>query len=227
MTALAIHVRRVGARLASEGMLLEADARLPSVTSIVARAPVRGSWWSHPAGSEIYHALNALMDEPDVVRVRLVDAKVTLVHRRLFPSLLAIAGSGEPWQTRGLAAAPRRLLALVGRHGEVRCDRLPVASRLPAKGIGEAARELERRLLVHGGGVHTESGAHAKVVAGWGRWAKEARVAGAVPAVDSAKSAFEEIVARWDRETGARGRLPWEEKRRDARVGGRRPRDAP
>ena len=32
------------------GLLLVTDARLPSLVALVAGAPVRGSWWSHPRG---------------------------------------------------------------------------------------------------------------------------------------------------------------------------------
>ena len=34
--------------LAECGLLLESDAKLPSVAGLVACAPVRGSWWGHP-----------------------------------------------------------------------------------------------------------------------------------------------------------------------------------
>jgi len=55
--------------------------------------PIRGSWWGHPAGHAIFDALNSLTESPDVVRTRLVNGKVTLVHRRLWPALARLADS--------------------------------------------------------------------------------------------------------------------------------------
>jgi hypothetical protein len=78
--------------LVDRGMLL-ASARgpVPNVAELVAGEPIRGSWWGHPAGSEIYHALGALADSPDVVRLRLINRKITLVHRRVWPALVRVA----------------------------------------------------------------------------------------------------------------------------------------
>ena len=40
---------------------------------------------NHPASHSIFDALNLLAASPDVVRMRLVNGKLTLVHRRLWP----------------------------------------------------------------------------------------------------------------------------------------------
>ena len=73
--------------LLEQGMLLEsANGPIPNVAELVAGEPIRGSWWSHPSSHDIFEVLNALADSPDVVRTRLVNGKVTLIHRRLWPS---------------------------------------------------------------------------------------------------------------------------------------------
>jgi hypothetical protein len=78
--------------LVEHGMLLEsARGPLPSVAEMVAGERIRGSWWSHRASHAIFDALNSLADSPDVVRMRLVNGKVTLVHRRLWPALARVA----------------------------------------------------------------------------------------------------------------------------------------
>jgi hypothetical protein len=78
--------------LVEHGMLLEsAHGPLPSVAEMVAGEPIRGSWWSHRASHTLFDALNSLADSPDVVRTRLVDGKLTLVHRRLWPALARVA----------------------------------------------------------------------------------------------------------------------------------------
>jgi uncharacterized membrane protein YccC len=80
------------AALIEHGMLLEsARGPLPNVAEMIAGEPIRGSWWGHGSGTAIFEALNRLADSPDVVRTRLVNGKVTLVHRRLWPALVRAA----------------------------------------------------------------------------------------------------------------------------------------
>ena len=78
--------------LLEQGMLLEsARGPIPNVAELVAGEPIRGSWWSHPSSHAIFEVLNVLADSPDVVRTRLVNGKVTLIHRRLWPALVCLA----------------------------------------------------------------------------------------------------------------------------------------
>jgi hypothetical protein len=75
-----------------QGMVLQsAHGPLPNLAEYVAGAPIRGSWWGHAAGHAIFAALNQVRDSPDVVALRLVNGKVTLVHRRLWPALVRVA----------------------------------------------------------------------------------------------------------------------------------------
>ena len=78
--------------LFEQGMLLEsARGPIPNVAELVAGEPIRGSWWGHPSSHDIFEVLNALADSPDVIRTRLVNGKVTLIHRRLWPALIRLA----------------------------------------------------------------------------------------------------------------------------------------
>jgi hypothetical protein len=95
--------------LEANGMLLEsARGPIPTVAALVAGEPIRGSWWAHPRSHAIYAVINALADSPDVVRLRLVNGKVTLVHRRVWPALVCVH--------RHFAGA--RLAALAEEHTE-------------------------------------------------------------------------------------------------------------
>ena len=88
--------------LIKHGMLLQsAHGPLPNVAEMIAGEPIRGSWWNHPASRSIFDALNLLAGSPDVVRMRLVNGKVTLVHRRLWPALVRIA---DRFPAKNLAA---------------------------------------------------------------------------------------------------------------------------
>ena len=83
--------------LVEHGMLLEsARGPIPNVAEMVAGEDIRGSWWGHRAGHQIYAALNDLADSPDVARLRLVNGKVTLVHRRAWPALARLEACFPP-----------------------------------------------------------------------------------------------------------------------------------
>ena len=59
--------------LVEHGMLLQsARGPLPNVAEMIAGEPIKGSWWGHPSGHEIYNSLAELDDSPDVGRLRLV-----------------------------------------------------------------------------------------------------------------------------------------------------------
>ena len=74
------------------GVVLQAArGRVPSFAEFVAGERIRGSWWGHPRGREIYRLAEAVADSGEVLLCRLVDGKVTYVHRRLWPALVRLA----------------------------------------------------------------------------------------------------------------------------------------
>jgi hypothetical protein len=93
----------VMAVLVEHGMLLQsAKGPLPNVAELVAGEPIKGSWWGHPRSHQIFDTLAELDDSPDVVRLRLVKGKVTLVHRRLWPALTRVSDRFAPAQLAAL-----------------------------------------------------------------------------------------------------------------------------
>lgn len=72
-------------------VLQSARGATPSLAELVAGAPIRGSWWGHPSNYEIFDAINRARSSSAIVATRLVRGKVTLVHRRLWPSLVRLA----------------------------------------------------------------------------------------------------------------------------------------
>jgi len=72
-------------------VLASAKGPVPNLAEAVAGASIRGSWWGHKRGSEIFQALDAVGDSPDVLCFRLVDGKITFVHRRLWAALVRLA----------------------------------------------------------------------------------------------------------------------------------------
>ncbi len=162
MRTEATKTRRILVELERRGLLLLQDKRLPSVVSLFTGETLKGSWWAHPRSHEIFRFLTEFGEHPDVLFCKLVAGKVTLVHRRLWPALLAVGTSQEPWQTQGLSREAASLWKRVEKSGSV------VAS-------GTAVKELERRLLAFTREEHTESGAHRMVVENWSGWVKTAR----------------------------------------------------
>ena len=76
------------------GVVLEgARGPVPTLAEAVAGAPIRGSWWGHAKGHEIFWLTRAVRDSGDVLVCRLVAGKVTYVHRRLWPAVVRLAGS--------------------------------------------------------------------------------------------------------------------------------------
>ncbi len=209
MSAPSPDFARVFAALERHGLLLEHDASFPSVSALVAGEPVRGSWWAHPRSHDIYDVTHPMREHPDIVVARLISGKVTYVHRRLWPALYAAGSAREVWQLERLPPAAAALLDRVDGEGALRTDDVPWTGGRRKDSPGEAARELERRLLVHSEEVHTERGAHAKQLETWRRWARRAGLRGVNVPPPEAKAAFEAEVDALNTEFSAKGRLPW------------------
>lgn len=123
-----------------------------------------------------------LLRHRDVLVLRLVHGHPTLVHRDLWPDLLAIAISGSPWQVEWLPPKDARLLEVVDEEGVVRLDQA-LAERLDAspRHLGKA---LLARLLVLGT-LEPDGRGTARTLVSWWRWAEEERVA---PTPDEAQA---------------------------------------
>src|SRR5688572_4456807 len=112
MTA-AVNGRSALAFVKREGIVLQsARGRVPSLAEFVAGGPIRGSWWGHAKGQDIFVAANRVVDSGEVLVCRLVDGKVTFVHRRLWPALVRLATRLPP---DGLAQISQEHTAS-GRH---------------------------------------------------------------------------------------------------------------
>jgi hypothetical protein len=74
------------------GIVLQAArGPVPSLAEAVAGERIRGSWWGHPKGQQIFEAAVAVSDSEDVLVCKLVEGKVTYVHRRVWPALVKLA----------------------------------------------------------------------------------------------------------------------------------------
>jgi hypothetical protein len=184
-------------RLQEFDLLLDTDAKFPSVTGLIAPGEVRGSWWAHPRAHEMYQVACKVRSHPDVLMIKLISRKVTFVHRPLWPAVFAIATAREPWQMRNLSKDALALLKRIDKDSEL-------------SATGDAVRELEARLLVHAENVHTERGFHAKAVQCWQSWARSVRLGKVKLTSAEARAQLEAVVSRINKQFGAKGTLPWQ-----------------
>ena len=75
-------------------VLASARGAVPSLAEAIAGEPIIGSWWSHPRAQAIFDALSAIDDSDDIRCFKLVDKKITFVHRRFWPALVKLAQAG-------------------------------------------------------------------------------------------------------------------------------------
>jgi len=88
-----MNAKQAVAWVKKSGIAVEsARASVPSLAQVVAGELLKGSWWAHPKGNEIFRLSRAIRRSPDVLVCRLVDGKITYIHRRLWPALVRAAG---------------------------------------------------------------------------------------------------------------------------------------
>ena len=202
------------------GLVLDSDPRLPSWPSLVVERPVRGSWWADPEVHLIDDVGARLVHHPDVLHVVLVSAKLTCVHRRLWPAFTAVALASEAWKLDGMAAGARRILDLMPDDQPLHADEegMPSSS---AKENGRLMRQLEARLLCAGGNVHTARGAHVKFVIGWSAWIREREISRPAMSASDGRARLDECLDSLNREFGGRGTLPWWRRQSGTQAAGR------
>jgi len=88
-----MNAKQAVAWVKKSGIAVEsARASVPSLAQVVAGELLKGSWWAHPKGNEIFRLSRTIRRSPDVLVCRLVDGKITYIHRRLWPALVRSAG---------------------------------------------------------------------------------------------------------------------------------------
>ena len=99
-------LRKQGVALAS------AKGSAPRLTEVIIGEPITGSWWAHSQSHHIYAILGAVVESEQVLVCRLINGKITLVHRRLWPFLVRLADRFAPEQL----ARVREQHTASGRH---------------------------------------------------------------------------------------------------------------
>lgn len=115
-------------------VLVSAGGPVPKLTEAIAGEKIKGSWWGHPKGRQIFPVLEDVCEHADVLVCRLIDDKLTLVHRRLWPALAAAAAHFPPSRLCQVT----QVHTAGGRHRNVETaftDWLPAEVAAAAKGI--------------------------------------------------------------------------------------------
>jgi hypothetical protein len=188
---------RVLAALGDRGLLLTQDRALPNVAGILTGETLRTSWWSHPKAHRIFSVLSELADHPDVLFAKLLCRKDTLVHRSLWPAVLAVGSARDRWQVQGLSVDAKRLFGRLTRGGG------------PVRAVGAPVKELERRLLVTTQEIHTESGRHEMALESWQAWSRRVGCT-AIRSVERARKTLEDAAVRLGAPLTS---LPWPARR--------------
>lgn len=117
------------------GIVLESarHATLPSIAQAIGGKPIRGSWWAHPQGREIFAATRVLRGSPQVLTCRIVDGRISFVHERLWPALARLAERFPPERIARL----QEVHTTRGRH---RVDEVAFPLWLPVHVAAEAGR---------------------------------------------------------------------------------------
>jgi hypothetical protein len=79
-------------------VLASAKGPVPRLTEAIVNEPIKGSWWAHPKSHQIFAIFQSVADSDDVLVCRLVNGKVTFIHRRLWPALARVAKRFTPAQ---------------------------------------------------------------------------------------------------------------------------------
>lgn len=92
-----MNARQALAFVRKHGVVLEAArGPVPSLAEAISGEPIHGSWWNHPKSQVIFAVTRAIRDSEDVLVCRLINGKVTFVHRRLWPALVKVASRFPP-----------------------------------------------------------------------------------------------------------------------------------
>ena len=127
-------------------VLMSARGPVPNLAHAIAGEPIRGSWWAHPKSQLIYKVTESVCDSKQVLVCRLVDGKVTFVHRRVWPAVVRLA---DRFQKESLAAI-RQIHTASGRHV---VEETPYPRWVPKEMVQAARRMSEAEAVAALGGT--------------------------------------------------------------------------
>jgi len=132
----------------SHGVLLESErGPVSNLAETIAGEPIRGSWWGHPKSHAIFTCSRVIRESPNVLVCRLMNGKVTYIHRQLWPALVRLA----PRLRAERLAAVRDIHTASGKH---QVETTPFPEWVPeetlraAEGLTDARAEQQLSVLL-------------------------------------------------------------------------------
>ncbi len=156
----------------------DVDSAGTSFVRAVTGERVRGSWWGHGKGYEVFNLVGSVLHSGEAISVKLLAGKETLVHRSLWPAFFRVVTDAGRVRERHAKLSPgaKKLLREVEKSSECWLDELSSKWKLTTKeqrrALSKSRLELEKALLVSADTIHTDTGAHASVLRTWTAWAK-------------------------------------------------------
>ena len=193
--------------ISKDGIFLLSDPKLPSLATLIAGGPIKGSWWGHPKGGLIFNISMDLAQDSKILPVKLINGKVTFIHRKLWGALQSVATCNEGWQLQGLKRQEATLLRIVQLQNEIRSDDRRLKGGPSA--VAKLAKALESKLLIYSEESHSSTGKHVRVMKSWKQVFRERRFASPPIPMKKAKSTFERIASQWEFSYGTPVKLPW------------------
>ena len=127
-----------------QGIVLQsARGPVPSFAEWVAGEKIQGSWWGHRKGQEIFRLSEVVIDSGDVLVCKLVNGKVTFVHRRLWPALVRLASRFKPEQV----AEVKSVHTPSGKH-ELRITPYPKWVPVAVRKEAQSLKENDARAMI-------------------------------------------------------------------------------
>jgi len=155
--------------------LTPSDPGIPSLVGCLTGEHTTGSWWSHPKAHSIYNTYQRIVEFDDVLTFKLVNNKVTFVHRDLWGPILSTVLDANWNQSARHQLSPfsNTILELVDHRGSLLCTRSNLPYDADPSAMKRARKELERKALLITGDQHTESGTHAPFLESWKNFQKK------------------------------------------------------
>jgi hypothetical protein len=121
-------------------VLASAKGPAPRLTEAIVGTAIKGSWWAHPQSHRIYAILSEVAESEQILVCRLINGRITLVHRHLWPSLIRLAGRFAPEQLAQVGEAH----TASGRHVT---HAVPYPEWVPPEVMEQARRVREQDAL--------------------------------------------------------------------------------
>ncbi|HWP56313.1 MAG TPA: hypothetical protein VNL14_00335 [Candidatus Acidoferrales bacterium] len=123
------------------GIVLEsARGPVPNLAEKITGEELKGSWWAHKRSREIFTITRGVRASGQVLVCRLVEGKITYVHRRLWPALIRLADRVP----KALLTAIREVHTPSGAH---RVEETPFPDWVPEDALREAKELSEQQAL--------------------------------------------------------------------------------